>query len=263
MSSGDHDRLFSDGAAYERLMGRWSRLAGEEFISWIQAPKKLRWIDIGCGTGVFTEEIIKHCGPASVMAIDPSVDQIAFARNRTGAAKAEFRVGDGQELPFEDDSFDIAVMALVVHFLPDPSKAMAEIARVLRSGGRAATYVWDYSAGGSPTAPIVAAVKSLGFESPSPPSPGATSLGALEVLWRLAGFTELETRVIRIPVAFADFEKFWDSMTVSVGPAGKAIAKMSADHKEQLRATLQKRFPAGRQVAYEACANAIKGRLTK
>src|SRR5687768_4938554 len=80
------DELFSDGAAYERLMGRWSHRAGDVFLDWIEAPKHLRWLDIGCGTGAFTEQVIRDCAPAAVIGIDPSADQLAFAEKRAGLA---------------------------------------------------------------------------------------------------------------------------------------------------------------------------------
>jgi ubiquinone/menaquinone biosynthesis C-methylase UbiE len=111
---GSADKLFTDGEAYERLMGRWSRLVGQEFLDWLDAPKNLRWLDVGCGNGAFTEEIILHCAPATVMAIDPSSDQLAYARKRPGMKSAEFRVGDALKIPFADNSFDVAVMALVI-----------------------------------------------------------------------------------------------------------------------------------------------------
>jgi SAM-dependent methyltransferase len=255
-------QLFTDGAAYERLMGRWSRRAGDVFMEWIDAPKGLRWLDVGCGTGVFTEQVMRDCAPAAVVGIDPSADQLAFAEKRAGLATAEFRVGDAQDLPFAENSFDIAVMALVIHFVPDPAKAVTEMARVLRPGGRAATYVWDYTKGGSPVAPLSPAMKAIGLDSPGPPSPDATSLAALEELWRTAGFAEIGTRTIDILVEFADFDEFWDTMTLPVGHAGTAIAQMSPQDRERLRRVLQERMPpAGDgRVVYEARANAIKGR---
>jgi ubiquinone/menaquinone biosynthesis C-methylase UbiE len=141
------DQLFTDGAAYERLMGRWSRVVGHAFLDWVDAPKHLRWLDAGCGNGAFTEELIARCAPAMVTAIDPSEEQLAYARKRPGAKAAEFRIGDAQKLPFGDDSFDAAIMALVISFLPQPEKAAAEMARVVRSGGWVATYMWDFLAG--------------------------------------------------------------------------------------------------------------------
>jgi ubiquinone/menaquinone biosynthesis C-methylase UbiE len=261
--SSSPDRFFTDGAAYDQLMGRWSRRVGEVFLEWINVPKNLRWIDIGCGTGVFTEELIRHCSPASVIAIDPSADQLAFARERPGLAIAEFSVGDAQDIRFEDNSFDIAVMALVLHFVPDPYKALAEMARVVRPGGWMTSYVWDYEIGGSPTAPLVAALASLGFGSPAPPSAKATSLPVLQELWQSAGASEIETRVIPIPVTFASFDEFWRSLSGPVGPVGKAIAEMSGDSVERLRSRLQERAPiqADGRVVYQARANAIKGRI--
>lgn len=255
------EQLFTDGAAYERLMGRWSRRVGDVFIDWLEAPKDLRWLDIGCGTGVFTEQVILGCSPAAVVGIDPSPEQLAFARGRGELRKVEFHVGDAQDLPFPDNSFDIAVMALVIHFVPDPAKAVAEMWRALRPGGTAAAYVWDYKNAGSPTAPLAAAMRGMGLQAPAPPSPHVTSLPALEELWRAAGFEEIGTRAVDIAVEFADFEEFWQSMTVPVGPAGKTIAAMPPDDLAQLRSVLERRMvltDAGR-VTYEARASAVKG----
>jgi ubiquinone/menaquinone biosynthesis C-methylase UbiE len=100
------EKLFTDGEAYERLMGRWSRLVGRAFLEWLDAPKGLRWLDVGCGNGAFTEELIGRCSPATVTGIDPSHDQLAYARKRPGAKTAEFQVGDAQRLPFGNDNFD-------------------------------------------------------------------------------------------------------------------------------------------------------------
>jgi ubiquinone/menaquinone biosynthesis C-methylase UbiE len=135
------EELFTDGEAYERMMGRWSRLVGETFLAWLDLPNGLRWLDVGCGNGAFTEEIIARRAPATVMAIDPSDEQLAFARTRPGTKTAEFLRGDAQKLSFGDGTFDVAIMALVVAFLPHPAKAVAEMARVVRPGGWVATYM--------------------------------------------------------------------------------------------------------------------------
>ncbi len=139
--------LFADGNAYERLMGRWSRLAGAQFLDWLDAPANLKWIDVGCGNGAFTEVLIARAAPLAVAGIDPSEGQIAFARTRPGTRLAEFRVGDAQALPFPDNSFDAASMALVLVFVADPVKAAAEMARVVRPGGLVATYMWEFPNG--------------------------------------------------------------------------------------------------------------------
>ncbi len=110
--------LFTDGKAYERLMGRWSQVVGVKFIDWLGAPKGLRWIDVGCGNGAFTEVLIARAAPAAVTGIDPSDGQISYARTRPATKLAQFRVADAQELPFDDNSFDAASMALVITFVP-------------------------------------------------------------------------------------------------------------------------------------------------
>src|ERR1700757_4758705 len=100
--------LFVDGKAYERLMGRWSGLAGEKFLDWLDAPKNLKWLDVGCGNGAFTEELIARYAPAAVSAIDPSDEQLTYARTRPGVEMAEFHVGDAENLPFGNRTFDVA-----------------------------------------------------------------------------------------------------------------------------------------------------------
>src|SRR6516164_5429862 len=219
----DRSELFTDGEAYERMMGRWSRLTGETFLAWLDLPKGLRWLDVGCGNGAFTEEIITRCAPATVMAIDPSNEQLAFARTRPGAKMAKFEMGDAQKLSFGDGTFDVAIMALVLAFLLDPAKAVAEMTRVVRPGGWVATYMWDILNGGSPTTPIYTAIESLGSTLPVRPNPAASRLEAMHGFCEMAGLEAIETRVIRIPVRYADFDDFWDSNTVPVGPQGKVM----------------------------------------
>jgi SAM-dependent methyltransferase len=261
MSETSH--LFSDGEAYERLMGRWSRLAGEIFLDWLDVPANLRWLDVGCGNGAFTEVLIARCAPSEVVAVDPSEGQIAFARTRPAAKAADFRIGDAQALPFGDHSFDVAAMALVITFLSDPGKAVAEMARVVRPGGWAGTYMWDVPGGGTPVHPIYVAMESLGMPSPRPPGAEVSRRDAMQALWESAGLTSIETRVIRIPIVHADFDDFWNSNSVPVGPQGKAIQNMAPDAREELRARVREQLPAAAdgRIAYESFANAVKGRV--
>src|SRR5262249_8952406 len=145
---------YEDGAAYERYMGTWSRLAGEVFLDWLVPRPGLRWIEVGSGTGAFTELIIERCAPGEVQGIDPSEAQLAFARARTATRMAQFRHGDAHKLPFSEHLFDAAVMALVIFFVPDPAQGVAEMVRVVRPGGTVATYAWDLLGGGFPLEPI-------------------------------------------------------------------------------------------------------------
>jgi SAM-dependent methyltransferase len=263
MSQTSH--LFPDGEAYERLMGRWSRLAGEIFLDWLDIPANVRWLDVGCGNGAFTAALIARCAPAEVIGIDPSEGQLSFARTRPGAKSAQFRIGDAQGLPFGDDRFDVAVMALVITFLSDPGKAVSEMARVVRPGGWVGTYMWDVPGGGTPVHPIYVAMESLGMPSPRPPGAEVSRRDAMQALWKDAGLELIETQVIRIPVTYSDFDDFWDANTVPVGPQGKAIQEMSPTVRAQLRARLREQLPAGPdgRIAYESFANAVKGRVAR
>src|SRR5258708_17174743 len=124
-----------EGCAYEWMMGVWTQLAGSVFLDWLAPEPGLRWIDIGCGNGAFTELLVERCAPAEVQGIDPSPAQLAFARDRHKANVAKFQQGDAMALPFGDNEFDAATMALVIFFVPDPVNGVAEIASVVRPGG--------------------------------------------------------------------------------------------------------------------------------
>jgi ubiquinone/menaquinone biosynthesis C-methylase UbiE len=260
---GKADKLFTDGDDYERLMGRWSRLVGETFLNWLDVPKNLRWLDVGCGNGAFTEELVARCAPATVMAIDPSDDQLAYARTRPGVKTADFCVGDAHELPFADGSFDVAIVALVISFLPDPIKAVSEMARVVRPAGWVATYMWDIPGGGAPVDPIYVAMESMGMTSVRPPYSADSRREAMQEFWKKAGLDSIETRAIRIPVVYSDFDEFWDSNTVPIGPQGKLIDGMLANARDELRTRLHRRLPiaADGSVVYQSFANAVKGRV--
>jgi ubiquinone/menaquinone biosynthesis C-methylase UbiE len=257
------DKLFTDGEAYERLMGRWSRLVGKVFLDWLDVPNGLRWLDVGCGNGAFTEELVARCVPATVTAIDPSEEQLAYARTRPGVKTAQFRVGDAERLPFADNSFDVAVMALVITFLSNPDQAAREMARVVRPGGWVSTYVWDVPGGGVPVEPIYVELESMGMTYARPPSSDASRREVMQQLWEKAGLLSVDTRVIRIPVVYSDFDDFWDSNTVPVGPQGKRINTMSANEKEQLRSRLRDHLPIASdgRITYASFANAVRGRV--
>lgn len=255
---------FDDGAAYERMMGRWSQLAGEVFLDWLAAPSGSRWIDVGCGNGAFTELLVERCAPATVHGIDPSEGQLAFARTRSAARVAQFRLGDAMAQPFPDDAFDVAVMALVIFFVPDPAKGVAEMVRLVCPGGTLAAYAWDMLGGGFPLDAMHVEMRALGVTPPLPPSVDASRLEAMHDLWTGAGLDAVETRQITVQRTFADFDDLWTTsrMGASVGPA---IAAMAPGDVELLKARLRARLPADAtgHITYSARANAVKGRVAK
>jgi ubiquinone/menaquinone biosynthesis C-methylase UbiE len=259
----DPEIQFNDGAAYEQLMGRWSSLVGKQFLEWCAVPKRLAWLDVGCGNGAFTEVILRHASPRDVTGIDPSPGQIAYAKARPGCEGAAFQIGDAQALPFADESFDVASMALVISFVPDPLQAVREMNRVTKSGGTVATYMWDLPGGGVPLAPFYRAFKSMGEPVPMPPQADMSTLPALENLWREAGLIGVETSTIRIPVTFASFDEFWESNTLPVGPQAERIRTLDEGVRETLKQKLKATLPTASDgsITYEAFANAVKGRV--
>jgi SAM-dependent methyltransferase len=254
---------FDDGAAYERMMGTWSRSAGEIFLDWIAPKPGLRWVDVGCGNGAFSELIVERCAPTQVEGIDPSEGQLAFARTRPAARLAHFRQGDAMALPFADNSFDVATMALVIFFVPEPAKGVAEMARVVQPGGIMATYAWDMFGGGYPLEVIQAELRAMNIAPLRPPSADASRMENLRALWGGAGASELETKVITVQRTFASFEEFWDIAMLS--SVRTIIAKMSPDEVAALNARVRERLPPDSEgrITYSAHANAIKGRLAR
>ena len=255
---------FDDGEAYERAMGIWSQIAGHVFLDWLAPPSDLRWLDVGCGNGAFTELLVQQCAPLETQGIDPSEAQLTFARSRPATRSAAFQQGDATALPFDADRFDAAVMALVIFFVPDPAHGVAEMVRVVRPGGMVAAYAWDMLGGGFPFDPIWAELRALGFKQPHPPSVGVSRMEALRSLWTDAELEEVETREIAAQRTFTDFDDFWTTSTItwSVRPT---IASMAASDVEQLKARVRARLPADAhgRITYGARANAIQGRVPK
>ena len=254
---------FDDSAAYERMMAVWSRLAGQVFLDWLSPATGQRWIDVGCGNGAFTELLIQRCEPGEAQGIDPSEAQLTFARTRPGAGGAIFLQGDAMALPFDAGRFDAAVMALVIFFVPEPAKGVAEMKRVVRPDGLVAAYAWDALGGGSPTEPILAEMPALGLTPPRPPSANASPIEALRGLWVDAGLEAIETREITVQRSFPDFHDFWNTTTRSTLKA--TLAGMEAAAVEQLKARVRASLPADAQgqITYRARANAVKGRVPK
>jgi len=256
---------FDDSAAYERFMGAWSRAAGEVFLQWLAPPQDARWLDVGCGTGVFTRLILDASSPAEVFAVDPEAAQIDHASREITGTRASFRVADGCALPFAESMFDIVASALVINFIPDRPRAISEMRRVARPGGLIAGYVWDFAAEVSPSGPLRRALQQIGFEVPPVPGGRDSSLDRLHSLFEQAGLESIATRSIEVMVPFPDFETFWRAQTPSYSPTTKMIAAMTAPERERLIEAVRTALPitATGQIQYVARANAIKASTPK
>jgi ubiquinone/menaquinone biosynthesis C-methylase UbiE len=255
--------VFDDAEAYERFMGRWSRAVGETFLAWVAPPKGARWLDVGCGTGVFTQLALDTCSPGAIVAIDPATAQVDYARKQPVGRLADFRVADAQALPFPDGSFDVVTSALVLNFIPDRPRALTEMRRVGRPGSAVAAYVWDFAAGQGTAWPLTHGLRQISVEVAKVPGTEDSSTDALRSLFERAGFEEITTRSIDASLPYSSFEDFWQSQVPPFTPHGKAVAALRESDRAKLIETVRAILPSGPDggIAYSARANAVKGRV--
>lgn len=245
-------------------MGRWSRAIGSNFLAWVDAPTNVRWLEVGCGTGAFSELVLERTAPASFTGIDPSPQQIEHATNRMRARQAAFRIADATDLPFQADEFDVVVSALVIHFVPDRPKAFREMLRVTRRGGIVAGYTWRRSAAvnDAPYGPLARGVVEIaGDVALSPTVPEAMPEGMHAAL-TAAGYDDIETTVIEASQTFRDFEDYWKTQTETFPhPVARSAAALSPADRERLRDALRTALvaPDG-TVTYASRVTAFKAR---
>lgn len=251
---------FEDGEAYEQLMGIWSQFVGREFLEWLATDHHQHWLDVGCGNGAFTEQIIKHCSPSEVQGIDPSGAQIEFAMKRSGVQSASFRSGDAMQLPFEINRFDVATMALVLFFVSDPKRSITEMMRVVRSGGLVTAYVWDIHGGGFPLEPIHAEMRAKNIKYTLPVSSTVSQIENLKKLWIESGLKSIETCVIEVERTFTNFTHFWNVSQES-GTLKNVFKELDETTKKDLRDSTKSRLKlkGDEPFTIKAHANAVKG----
>jgi ubiquinone/menaquinone biosynthesis C-methylase UbiE len=199
--------------------------------------------------------------PGEVQGIDPSEAQLAFARSRPGVESATFRKGDAMALPFDNDHFDAAAMALVIFFVSEPARGVAEMVRVVRPGGLVTAYVWDIPGGGSPTEVFFSELPEVGIEAPLPPQTNASRIDVLHELRTAAGLEAVETRTITVQRVFSSFDEFW-AINTATNLKG-TLAELDAVTVRRLKDRIQSRLlaDADGRVTYGARANAIKGKV--
>lgn len=244
-----HDpNLWGAGDAYERYMGRWSRRIAPVFARWLDQPPRAQWIDIGCGTGVLTSAILAACDPSEVLGIDSSEPFLQSASATITDPRASFMQGNAQAIPQADNRFDVAVSGLVLNFVPDKNAAVREMARVVRPGGTAALYVWDYAGHMQVMRTFFDVATALdpraaeyddGVKAPiCRPKP-------LVELFAPCGLKDVEVRAIDIPAAFDSFDDYWSPFLGGTGSAPKYCASLGDEAREHLRSEMQRRLPIG------------------
>lgn len=238
--------VWASGESYEAYVGRWSRPVAAEFLAWLGVRPNLRWVDVGCGTGALTEAILATQNPASVDGIDPSGGFVSFARARFPDRRVVFSTGDARALPLEDGSRDVVVSGLALNFVPEPSAAVAEFARVLRPGGTAAAYVWDYAgemqmmryfweaaASLDPDAVELDEGRRFGVCGPEP----------LTELWRSSGMRDVSVRAIDVPTVFPDFDDYWTPFLGGQGSAPSYLMSLSEGRRAKVRERIRGALP--------------------
>jgi SAM-dependent methyltransferase len=256
---------FDDGRAYDRYMGRWSRAIGEKFLAWLAPPANLAWLDVGCGTGAFTELVLARAAPATIIGIDPSAAQIEHAKSRVTAPQVEFREGSASDLPFATAAFDVVVSALVIHFFPDRPKAFREMLRVTRPGGVVGGYTWRKSATiiDAPYGPLARGVIEIAGDVMTSPAVPEAMPDGLRATLTAEGYGEIEISSIEASQTFENFEDYWTSQTGTFPhPVAKSVAALSDDDRERLRDALRTALPAAADgtITYSARATAFKAR---
>ena len=256
--------IFDDGESYERFMGVWSRKVGVQFIDWIKFSKSLNFLDVGCGNGACSVQIVELCNPSSITGIDPSSAQIDYASRRKISVPSQFEVGDSMSLPFQDDKFDASIMALVIFFVPDPKKGVAEMLRVTKPGGTLAAYAWDVMSGGLPMEPMHKILREIGIEYPLPPSVDASQKRIMREIWTDLGMAAIETRTFYVKRTFKNFDDYWN--IYSVGPSMSGTLKaLSSETISEIKVKLNNALErdSDNNIITYAFANAVKGIKSK
>lgn len=232
------------GDAYEHFMGRWSAEVATLFLKWLDQSPEQSWLDVGCGTGALTREIVRRAAPQMVVGLDRSGDFARFAHQHTPSAT--FFVSDGSALALANSSFDVIVSGLALNFIPQPAQAIAELYRVAKSSGTVAAYVWDYAGkmeflryfwDAAVELDANAAPHHEGNRFPiCQPEP-------LRQLWQSAGFQNITVDALDIPTIFTDFEAYWQPFTVGNFPAPQYLSSLDITQRASLREHLSKTVP--------------------
>jgi SAM-dependent methyltransferase len=219
--------------AYDRYMGRYSAQVSPQLADFAGVQGGQRVLDVGCGPGALTAELVDRVGPAAVSAVDPSESFVAAARERHPAVGVQR--ASAEQLPFPDEAFDVVLAQLVVHFMSDPAAGVTEMLRVTRQDGVVAACVWDHAGGQGPFSALWEAARKLDPEVDDESSLMGTREGALVRLFESAGLHEVEETALSVSVEHPSFEEWWERFTLGVGPPGAYVTGLETERRAQLR----------------------------
>jgi SAM-dependent methyltransferase len=237
--------MFANAEAYERFMGRWSRLIAPLLLGFAAAPPAGRVLDIGSGIGTLAFEVAERDVRGQVTGIDPSKEFVAYATSRNSVAdRVSFRLGDAQDLPFPDASFDACLSLLVFNFIPDPEKALREARRVTLPEGRIAAAVWDY---GGLMRMLRAFWDAVGDVDPQSEKRDEKHMplcraGELSRLWKLGGLENVHEEPLDITMKFDSFADYWEPFLLGQGPAGAYVQTLDVERLQTLRSAMKRQL---------------------
>ena len=249
---------------YELYVGRWGRLVAREFLKWLAIPAGSLWLDVGCGTGVLSQTILQSEEPARVKGIDRSESFIAFAKEHTQDSRVQFEVGDAETLMADSGTFDAAVSGLVLNFIPQPERAVAEMTRITRPGGVVGAYVWDYAGKMQMMRHFWDAAIALDSNASELDQGRRFPIchpDALSQLFESAGLQNMEVRPIEVPTIFRDFDDYWFPFLGGQGPAPSYLMSLSDERRAVLREWIRAELPisADGSIPLIARAWAVRG----
>jgi len=238
--------VWASGTTYKPYVGRWSRLVAREFLAWLAVRPESRWLDVGCGTGALTQTILEVAAPSEVKGIDRSDGYIAFAREQVRDKRAHFDKGEAEALPVGSAAYDAVLSGLVLNFIPQPERALIEMARVARPGGVVAAYVWDYAGKMQLMRHFWNAAVAL--------DPAALDLDEgrrfplcqpepLTELFRAAGLKDVKVRAIDVSTDFKDFDDYWSPFLGGQGPAPSYAMSLDEERRAALRERIRDGLP--------------------
>lgn len=229
-------------AAYGSFMGRFSEPLAPLFIDAAGVTAGVTALDVGCGPGALTAQLVARLGTSAVHAVDPSESFVKAARARF--PHVDIQQGRAESLPFSDRAVDIAMAQLVVHFMSDPVAGLREMARVVRDGGTVAACVWDHAGGAGPLALFWDGVRTLDPDHVGEADLPGTRSGQLAAIARAAGLDGIRETSLQVTATMSTFDAWWEPFTYGVGPAGAYVAGLDAASRERLRAACRQRVPA-------------------
>jgi len=228
------------GETYDRFMGRYSAKLAVAFAAALGIEAGQEVLDVGCGPGALTAELVRRVGPGHVTAIDPSESFVEACRGRYPGI--DVRRGRAEELPYPDARFDAALAQLVFHFVSDPEAAAAEMRRVVRPGGLVGASVWDFTVGMRMLRVFWDSARVVDPGAPDESTRRFGREGEISELFRGAGLEDVAEGALEVEAEYADFDDFWTPFLGAAGPAGAFVESLDDNGRAQLREEMRGRL---------------------